>query len=51
MKTYKFAFAQAKKLYTAAAVWSSGVHKESVEFSEAMGDVALEQFYSNMESI
>ena len=51
MKTVKFTIAQAKKLYTAAAVWSSGVHKESVEFSEAMGDVALEQFYSNMESI
>jgi hypothetical protein len=51
MKTVKFTIAQAKKLYTAAAVWSSGVHKESVEFSEAMGDVALEQFYSNMESL
>ena len=51
MDVYKFAYAQAKKLWVAAAAWSSGVHKESVEYTNAMADVVVEQFYTNMESI
>lgn len=51
MDVYKFAYAQAKKVWVAAAAWSSGVHKESVEYTNAMADVVVEQFYSNMESI
>ena len=47
----KFTYAQAKKLWVAAAAWSSGVHKESVEYTNAMADVVVEQFYTNMESI
>ena len=51
MDVYKFAYAQAKKVWVAAAAWSSGVHKESVEYTNAMADVVVEQFYTNMESI
>ena len=51
MAQVKFAIAQARKLWTAAAAWSSGVHKESVEYVEAVGECAAEQFYTNMESL
>lgn len=51
MAVVKFSLANARRVWTAAAAWSSGVHKESVEYADAMGDVAAEQFYTNMESI
>ena len=51
MEINKFVLAQARKLWTAAAAWSSGVHKESVEYANAMGDVAAEQLYTVMESV
>ena len=51
MSQVKFAIAQARKLWTAAAAWSSGVHKESVEYVQAVGECAAEQFYTNMESL
>ena len=51
MEVNKFVLSQARKLWTAAAAWSSGVHKESVEYANAMGDVAAEQLYTVMESV
>ena len=51
MTVVKFSLAQARKVWTAAAVWSSGVHKESVEYCQAVGDASAEQFYSVMEAI
>ena len=47
----KFAIAQARKVWTAAAAWSSGVHKESVDYVNAVAECAAEQFYTNMEAI
>lgn len=51
MTVVKFSLAQARKVWTAAAAWSSGVHKESVEYCQAVGDVSAEQFYSVMEAV
>ena len=51
MTIVKFTMAQARKVWTAAAAWSSGVHKESVEYANALGECAAEQFYTNMEAI
>ena len=51
MENIKFATAQARKIWTAAAAWSSTEHKESVEYYQALGEAAAEQFYMNMESI
>ena len=51
MEVNKFVLAQARKVWTAAAAWSSGVHKESVEYANAIGDVAAEQLYTVMESV
>ena len=51
MTIVKFAMAQARKVWTAAAAWSSGVHKESVEYVNAVAECAAEQFYTNMESV
>ena len=51
MTVVKFSLANARRVWTAAAAWSSGVHKESVEYADAMGDVAAEQLYTNIESI
>ena len=51
MSQVKFAMANARKVWTAAAAWSSGVHKESVEYAEAVGECAAEQFYVNMEAL
>ena len=51
MTVVKFTMAQARKVWTAAAAWSSGVHKESVEYANALGECAAEQFYTNMEAI
>lgn len=47
----KFTIAQARKIWNQAAVWSSNVHKESVEYYQALGEASAEEFYSNMESI
>ena len=47
----KFAIAQARKVWTAAAAWSSGVHKEGYEYINALAECSEEEFYSNMESI
>ena len=51
MTQVKFAMAQARKVWTAAAAWSSGVHKESVEYAQAVGECAADQFYTIMESV
>lgn len=51
MENIKFATAQARKIWTAAAAWSSSTHKESVEYYQALGEAAAEQFYMNMETI
>ena len=51
MENIKFATAQARKIWAAAAAWSSTTHKESVEYYQALGEAAAEQFYMNMESI
>ena len=51
MTIFKFALAQARKVWSAAAAWSSGVHKESVEYAQAVGESAAEQFYTNMEAV
>ena len=51
MEEIKFATAQARKVWTAGAAWSSGVHKESVEYYNALGECAAKQFYSNMEAL
>ena len=51
MENIKFATAQARKIWTAAAAWSSTEHKESVEYYQALGEAAAEQFYMNMETI
>ena len=51
MAQVKLAMANARKVWTAAAAWSSGVHKESVEYAMAVGECYAEQFYTNMESL
>lgn len=51
MTVVKFSLAQARKVWTAAAAWSSGVHKESVDYCQAVGEASAEQFYSVMEAI
>ena len=51
MAHVKFAIAQARKIWTAAAAWSSGVHKESVEYYQALADAEFEQVYTVMESL
>lgn len=51
MSTVKFTLAQARKIWTAAAAWSSGIHKESVEYYQALGEAAAEEFYMNMEAV
>lgn len=51
MGVVKFSLAQARKIWTAAAAWSSGIHKESVEYYQALGESAAEEFYMNMEAV
>ena len=51
MDNIKFATAQARKIWAAAAAWSSAEHKESVEYYQTLGEASAEQFYMNMESI
>lgn len=51
MSISKFALAQARKIWAAAAAWSSGVHKESVEYYQALGEAASDEFYMNMEAV
>ena len=51
MSQVKFAIGQARKIWTAAAAYSSGVHKEDYEYVQAVGEVACEQFMTNMETL
>lgn len=51
MSVVKFSLAQARKIWTSAAAWSSGVHKESVEYYQVLGEAAAEEFYMNMEAV
>lgn len=51
MSQVKFAIGQARKIWTAAAAYSSGVHKEEFEYVQAVGECAEEQFYTNMDSL
>lgn len=51
MSISKFTHSQARKIWTAAAAWSSSVHKESVEYYQALGEAASEEFYMNMEAV
>lgn len=55
MENVKFAMAQARKMWTAAAAYTSTTHKESYEYDnayiQAVAECAEEQFYANMESI
>jgi hypothetical protein len=55
MENVKFAMGQARKMWTAAAAYSSMTHKESYEYDnayvQAVAECAEEQFYTNMESI
>jgi hypothetical protein len=51
MAQVKFAIAQAKKLWTSAAAWSSTEHKEAYEYYDALGECAAEQVYQNFEAI
>lgn len=49
---YKFAIGQGKKIWTAAAAFSSVEHKnESYEYFQALGESVEDEFYMNMESI
>lgn len=50
MGIVKFTLAQARKVWSAAAAWSSGVHKESAEYAEAMGEVMADQLYAAFEA-
>lgn len=50
MSVVKFTLAQARKVWSAAAAWSSGVHKEEAEYAEAMGEVMADQLYAAFEA-
>jgi hypothetical protein len=51
MSQVKFAIAQAKKIWSAAASYSSTTHKEDASYYQALGECAAEQVYSDMESL
>ena len=51
MSQIKFAMAQAKKIWTAAAAYSSTTHKEDASYYEALGECAAEQVYQSFEAI
>ena len=51
MAQVKFAIGQARKIWTAAAAYSSGVHKEDTDYTQAIGEYFEEDFYSVMDSI
>lgn len=50
LSTVNFTIKQARKIWGNAIAWTSSVHKESVEFANATGDVIAEQFSTIMES-
>jgi hypothetical protein len=51
MENVKFAMAQARKMWTAAAAYTATTHNESYEYVQAVAECAEEQFYANMESL
>lgn len=51
MSQIKFAMAQAKKIWTSAAAYSSTTHKEDASYYEALGECAAEQVYQSFEAI
>ena len=51
MNQIKFAMAQAKKIWTSAAAYSSMEHKEHTVYYEALGECAAEQVYQSFEAI
>jgi hypothetical protein len=51
MSQVKFAIAQAKKIWSAAASYSSTTHKEDASYYQALGECAAEQVYSYIESL
>ena len=56
LDTIKFAIGQARKIYSAAAVWSSRTRKEEsyeydTEYVQAVAECAEEEFYNSMECI
>lgn len=51
MAQLKFALAQAKKMWTSAAAYSSTEHKEHYSYYNALGDAYAEQVYMNFEAI
>ena len=52
LKATKFAIAQARRVWSSAAAYSSTEHKnEGVEFYTAIGEAAEYDFISDMESI
>ena len=51
MAQVKFAVAQARKLWTAAAAYTSTDHKESAAYYQAVGECAAESVYTSIESL
>lgn len=51
MAQLKFAVSQARKMWTAAAAYSSTEHKEDASYYIAVGECAAEQAYQKFESI
>ena len=51
MAQVKFAVAQARKLWTAAAAYTSTDHKESAAYYQAIGECAAESVYTSIESL
>jgi len=51
MNQLKFAMGQARKLWTAAAAYTSTEHKEDASYYQAVGECAMEQSYQVFESI
>lgn len=51
MTQLKFAVTQARKLWTAAAAYTSTEHKEDASYYQAVGECAAEQAYQKFESI
>ena len=51
MAQVKFAIAQARKLWTAAAAYTSTDHKESAAYYQAVGECAAESVYTSIESL
>ena len=51
MSQLKFAVSQARKLWTAAAAYTSTEHKEDASYYQAVGECAAEQAYQKLESL